>query len=423
MKTIALYLSILLLLGACSRGGSNNPNPKNPQDPGYTLEGTVVKVFNLLIPQAHATNFAVLLQGGKDDDCAAAQSDRCAYLIDASLEEEKLIAATPVISGKFKFRFSNPLESDKIYKVIVRGWDPKAKRPIIGKAFREITLKGSEIGTSVEVNPESTLSSEVKLDFLRKNKSSFEISAAVNFVLNSIFNVFRDGVRNLRETFLDLIQTVNEDVSDLLTRVLDGESGDGISSELLNRQIRGQEWSVDKINNSTNIQVLQMLEQVNLGLEKVNRSLGNISVDEITRLKNIYNNITENSVDGVYIAINNRQEQLKGELTEEEKLTISGEVNSLQDELTERESVLNLAYENLENACLNWIQFKNLLSTKQELSSYKLLVNVADERYNNVRILLMNKMEFTGEDSRIIPEEEQTEIETICEGPESSGVR
>lgn len=422
MKTLALSISLLLLLGACSRGGSNNPNPKAPPESGYSLEGTVVKVFNLLIPQAHATNFAVLLQGGKDNNCDRADVDRCAYLIDATAEEELLIAATPVINGRFKFKFEQPLESDKIYKVIVRGWDAKSKRPILGKAFREITLKGSEIGSSVEVNPESTLSSEVKLDFLRKNKTSSEISGAVNYILTSIFNAFREGMSSLRETFLNLIQTVNEDVSDLFGKVLAGESSEGISAELINRQIRGQEWSVEKVNSSTNLQVLQMLEQVNLGLEKVNKSLGKISADELSRIQSISQTIQDNNLEGLYLAITNKQEQLKGDLTEEDKLILSEEIQNLQDELSQREEFLNLSYDNLSSACLNLIQFQGLMNTRSELNQYKNLVNSADERYNNVRNLLMNKLEFSGEDARTVSPQEQLEIETICEGPESSGV-
>lgn len=236
-----LILSLLFFIISCAKTVVSPP--KDNQEV-LTIEGTVVRLFNLLIPTAEAadTNFAILL-GGQGESCSLPESvlgkdcpsDRCAFLIDTGIiqgEETvgkvRLLAIAPVVDGKFSFNLKkgNPLFQEEgskgenplfegnnksVLKVIVRGWDPKDKKPISRTdKDREFVVGVTEIqgrvgqpkygNLKIEITPETTVSARRRVEVLKSNILEEENPESFFTLIKETF-----GVDSLRELALQLI--------------------------------------------------------------------------------------------------------------------------------------------------------------------------------------------------------------------------
>lgn len=212
MKKLFYALLAVSLLTACSN--SNNNKDSKDKDEPLVIEGTVVKIFDVIFPSAYADvampdENAELVGNSSEPtslplsvigwDCPA---DRCAFLIDSGSKigrdsdlEQRIIAATPVIDGKFRLvltkeqAIENPIyngggnsgqnpmhEGSAVYKVVVRGWDPVNKKPLAkSEDDREIILSAGELrqkNKNVAINPETTVASRRRVEVLKSNFTS-----------------------------------------------------------------------------------------------------------------------------------------------------------------------------------------------------------------------------------------------------------
>lgn len=258
MKKIILIFLIASVV-SCSKSSKNSP-PQEEET--FYLEGSVVKIFNMLMPKAHAldTNFAILLLGEPGDTGSLPEesigvncpSDRCAFLIGSGerMGEKsflppklKLISYAPVVDGKFTFAMkkgdnplyegqsssgSNPLfKGLSIYKVVVRGWDNVAKLPLAkSSADREIVLSNDEIGAlvgrekgegaKIEVTPETTVSARRRTEVLKSNRAESSLLET----LKEAFGSAGESVRDVSLRLVSLIMGGDSEEKDLLTSIL-----------------------------------------------------------------------------------------------------------------------------------------------------------------------------------------------------------
>lgn len=187
--TLKLLLIFLLIISSCSKSSNGGKEKKTDET---IIEGTVVKIFNLIIPSAHATDFAVLLSGNSNKD-KCRDSDRCVVLLDIN---NNIIDMAPLIDNKFKFVFNYSLNLDS-YKLIVFN-----KEYIIS---RQIVLTKEELknlSNQIEINPESTLLSDYKESLIKDRKSLSLIDSFLDRLMG-LFNQI-----NLRQLALDIIENI-----------------------------------------------------------------------------------------------------------------------------------------------------------------------------------------------------------------------
>ena len=255
MKKLILFFLIASLV---SCGGKNSNSPKNPADDDFILEGTVVKIFNLLIPRAEAadTNFAALLGGVEESaslppevigkDCTAI---RCAFLLDTGVRQGdpdsrisiKLLAITPIVGGKFVFAMNkslnplyqgngnsgqNPLFNGRsVIKVVVRGWNPITKMPLAkSPQDREMVLGPQEIEqyvgkpqsspVKIDVTPESTVQARRRVEVLKSNV--MEDSESFFETVKELFGNATENIRDIALRCVESLMGPESDEKDLL---------------------------------------------------------------------------------------------------------------------------------------------------------------------------------------------------------------
>lgn len=385
MKKLILILLVLQLI-SCSKsgGGGNKPNPNNEE---FTLEGTVVKVFNLLIPSAHASNFAVLLSSG-DDDCDGA--DRCAFLIDSSKPEDKLLDLTPVVNNSFKFKLKQPLNPNGIYKVIVRGWNPTTKQPIYNSQFRELTFKGSEAQGRVEVTPETSLIAKRKLEILKTTPNDFQaIENFANFIYNRIFSLIKQGVETLRQSLLRFIQQVDGDPSELLVKMASGSKLEEVESEIILQNLRKEHWTEMKVSQSSLPEILNFYQRVISGKVKVQVALDDImEKNNIRRLEELVDIEqfleSEGEIENLTMSIENKQDELLSLEDESLKLEKSNEILELQDLLEQREQVLASLKREKQDKCSDFNKYNQVYEIYKELDIFKSYIDLYSPNYEPI---------------------------------------
>lgn len=386
MKKLILILLALQLV-SCSKSGGGSGSKPNPNNEEFTLEGTVVKVFNLLIPSAHASNFAVLLSTG-DDDCDGAE--RCAFLIDASKPEDKLVDLTPVVNNRFKFKLTKPLSSDGIYKVIVRGWNPETKQPVYDSNFRELTFKGSEAQGRVEVTPETSLIAKRKLEILKTTPNDFQaIENFATFVYNRIFNLIKQGVETLRQSLLRFIQQVDGDPSELLVKMASGAKLEEVEAEIILQNLRKDHWTESKVSQSSLAEILDFYQRVISGKVKVQVALDDIMEKEnIRRLEDLVDieNFLESDgeIENLTMSIENKQAELLTIEDEEIKLERSNEILELQDLLEQREQVLMSLKREKQDKCSDFNEYNLVYEVYKELDMFKSYIDLYSTNYESI---------------------------------------
>lgn len=256
-KTIAFLA--FLSLASCSHSVDSspkaNPNPQppaGPQSPGnpnLLMQGTVVKLMlQLMMPQqAQAMAMpippSVMFQGNvgdlpEDMNGQTCQASRCAFLVDTGVrdgssqmeqEDPKVIAAGAVVSGKFKLEASkdstagkarsdqpltsegeqNPSYQGRIFKIVVRNWDPATQTPLAPSLDdREYVVSSTDIRTksltAIQITPESTLSAQHRTEVLKSSPNSNEDGS---FIQNLVL-LFSSGMETVREASLRLLASL-----------------------------------------------------------------------------------------------------------------------------------------------------------------------------------------------------------------------
>ena len=258
-----MLLLTLASLISCTRNSGGftpapQPQPAGPQQPGQpqqqVLQGSVVKLFiKLLLPQAHAMAMPIppsvafdgtigeVPQNAGAVSCAAS---RCALLVDTGRRDSgsvkaesdaKIVAATPVVNGNFRFQLS--LQSDfalakadmpqgeegasqsyegRIYKVVIRNWDQasqEAAAPSVDD--REYTLSSAEIRAmsntaTIEVTPESTLAANHKVESLKTDMASMDQSVFIQIMVK----IYQASAASVREGALAILAMMSDSAQD-----------------------------------------------------------------------------------------------------------------------------------------------------------------------------------------------------------------
>ena len=154
----------MLILSSCHIQESeteNNDSPKKSDT--FELEGTVTKLFNSILPSAHAAN-----EGSSKIQCLStcnSNTDTCATLFlikDNSSEEE--ICSTPVdTSGKYKFQIKNEKLLDQLpVRIFVSNFKGAPREAIA-------VINTKEGNDKVDLNTSTTVESEIIKDEIKKN--------------------------------------------------------------------------------------------------------------------------------------------------------------------------------------------------------------------------------------------------------------
>lgn len=417
MKKLILILLVLQLI-SCSKSGGGSSGGKNPKNEDFTLEGTVVKVFNLIIPSAHASNFAVLLSTG-DDDCDGV--DTCAFLIDASKPEDKLLDLTPVINKRFKFKLKQPLNPNGVYKVIVRGWNPETKQPIYDSKFRELTFKGSEAQGQVEVTPETSLIAKRKLEILKTTPNDFQaIENFATFVYNRIFSLIKQGAETLRQALLRFILQVDGNPSDLLVKMASGSKLEEVEAEMALQNLQKNHWTEFKISNSSLEQVLSFYQQVISGKVKVQIALDDVmtkkNIRRLEELVSIEESLeSQGDIENLNLAIENKKIELSNLEDENEKLAKSNEILNLQEELEQREDLLIALKREKKDKCSEFYEYNLIHEVYKQLEVYKSYVDLYAPKYESIFNQLNNIANQDVPQGDMLDFEELSNYKEFCE--------
>lgn len=359
-----IIISILLTLVACGKS-SKNTNPDKKEE--FFLEGTVVKIFNYLIPSAHAANLA-LLSEGKNPECEG--YDRCAFLVESEIGE-KVVARTPVINSKFKFKLDKPLNPELLYKVIVRGWNPTTKMALSDNSSREIVFLGKEINGSIEVNPESTVTSIRREEILKQNKNIEEADLSSQSILSSILNLLKEGTESVRFVLLKVMNSLPEEVSELLFKVSAGSNKDSIKGEIDLRFLRSQKWNLEKVIQSSGLEVVKFYQDIINSKKKLYKAQSAYMNDYgLRQIISINESVDYEATQNLATAINNKRIELS-ELTDEASiLAKSAEIANIENELEIREKILILKHENSGLICTRFFIYND---TRQNIEELQLL--------------------------------------------------
>lgn len=349
MKKI-LYIVIIFTLSSCGNDSSNS-NKKNKKQ---TIEGTVTQIFNFILPSAYAEGIDNDCDGIEEEDrlynhlscikpensqCKGESGERCVFFLD---ENNKLIASAIVHGINYKISLDLDSDGDSILTMIVEDFSNP-------KFFRKNILALNEITKPIDVNPESTLGSELKKSLLLKLKNGEDINkdfikGKLSELMNNVFNVVGNEIENFvnamkGKKFIanELKRSINENVNikDLFDVL--------VSYDEVNLQSRGNEelenlffqlqLEIDSLKNNIRELIniisekeLEMIHKIDLLNEEENVLLEN---------KLILSNKIED--------LSNKQELLGHELAHvvQQNAGRTNELNEIQETMSKIEELSN----------------------------------------------------------------------------------
>ena len=340
MKSQFLLLSILLLLSGCGDSSSGNKDKKikdkKESEEGITIEGTLVKISNFIMPSAYAE-----VCNGIDDDCDGLDDDcdglvdesirlydklecfpkseckglvgeKCVFLLDQNF---KPLANGVVINGNYSFKVK--LDEKKDYLILkAEDYDDK-------NFHRKLIFDKDELKEKLKINPESTISSEIKKDFILKKQKGEDVSK-----------------EDLENNITQAIDKIKEDI---------GIEEDGL--KILANSIKGKDFFVKEIKKIIDGIIIEVKELFDIVVTNNENTLKDASNEDLL-IK--YNNIKEDVYNNRDIIDNLKKEKDEFDLAysdEVRRLTFRAiEVDGLRrsslieiDELiNERPIILNL---------------------------------------------------------------------------------
>lgn len=281
MKNIILLIMILTLNGCGD--SSTQKSKKKDERKNLNIEGSVSRVLNLFVETSYAAECNGIDDDcdGVDDDCDLVADDRlydklscfpkefsecegregerCVFLLD---EHFSPMATGAVIGGRYSFNIK--IDQDKNDFLIMKVEDYSNK-----EFYREHIFElGEEEDDDLNIDPETTLTFEMKKNFLNKKRNGEEKEKTRQDLLDEISEVIRK---------------IKEEVGDRLEEMANKTKNNGFLGKELKRLAKGAMVQLKDL-----FDILVSYEEINLQ-SKGNEELVELSKslrDDIRQLNN-----------------------------------------------------------------------------------------------------------------------------------------